>query len=57
MITTAGKGPEPSGLDSSTGICSEVPLGVVVVIDEPERAAPQPLVATTQSARAIAASR
>ena len=42
MITTAGNGPEPSGLDSSTGICSVVPLGVVVAIERPEIAPAQP---------------
>src|SRR5438067_12720522 len=42
MITTAGNGPEPSGLDSSTGICSVVPLGVVVAIERPEIAPAEP---------------
>jgi hypothetical protein len=42
MITTAGNGPDPSGFDSSTGICSEVPFGVVVVMDGPESADAHP---------------
>src|SRR4029453_9110768 len=52
MITTAGNGPAPSGLDSSTGTCSEVPLGVVVVIEDPESVGAQPA-ATRQPASAI----
>src|SRR5262249_10396759 len=46
MITTAGNGPEPSGLESSTGICSEVPFGVVVGMDGPTSADAHPAMAT-----------
>ena len=42
MITTAGKGPDPSGLSTVAGICSETPLGVVVVMDRPEAVLVQP---------------
>jgi hypothetical protein len=41
MITTAGNGPDPSGLNSVAGICSKAPLGAVVVIDR-EVVATQP---------------
>ena len=58
MITTAGNGPEPSGLDSSTGICSVVPLGVVVAIERPEIAPAQPPAAThSPSASAVVTGR
>jgi hypothetical protein len=33
MITIAGNGPGPSGLNSVVGICSKAPLGAVVVMD------------------------
>src|SRR5919108_5546308 len=33
MITTAGKGPGPSGFNSVAGICSKAPLGALVVMD------------------------
>src|SRR6266513_3105156 len=33
IITTAGKGPGPSGLNSINGICSNEPLDALVVID------------------------
>src|SRR5206468_5814451 len=56
MITTAGNGPGPSGFDSSTGICSEVPLGVVVVMEGPVSAGAQPATAA-HSASALAAVR
>jgi hypothetical protein len=36
MITTVGKGPDPSGLSTVAGICSKAPLGVVVVMDRLE---------------------
>jgi hypothetical protein len=42
MITTAGKGPGPSGLDKVAGIRSKVPLGAVVVIKRPEVVPMQP---------------
>jgi len=42
MITTAGKGPGPSGLDTVAGICSEAPLGAVVGMDRPEVVPMQP---------------
>ena len=53
MMTTAGNGPAPSGFDSSTGICSKVSFGVVVVMDGPEPLVAQP--AATKSARTIEA--
>src|SRR5881628_1342507 len=51
MITTAGNGPGPSGFDSVAGICSELPFGVVVVMDRPDvaPAQPPPTPADTQS--------
>src|SRR5262249_55713989 len=36
MITTAGKGPGPSGLKTVAGICSKAPWGAVVGMDKPE---------------------
>src|SRR5262245_25897883 len=53
MITTAGNGPAPSGFESSTGICSKVPFGVVVVRDGPEPLDAQ--AAAAHSTRASAA--
>jgi len=56
MMTTAGKGPAPSGFTSSIGIRSDVPLRVVVTIDGPESGAAQP-VAAAPSASAATTSR
>src|SRR2546425_3093435 len=56
MITTAGNGPGPSGFDRVIGICSENPLGAVVVMDGPESVPPQPLRAAAQSPSAISLS-
>ena len=33
IITTAGKGPGPSGLNNAAGIGSKAPLGAVVMMD------------------------
>lgn len=52
MITTAGNGPAPSGFTSSIGICSEVPLEVVVAIDGPESVEAQPATATLSASAA-----
>src|SRR5918992_4835193 len=49
IITTAGKGPGPSGFNSVAGICSDAPLALVVVMDNPELAAVQPPRNRTQS--------
>jgi hypothetical protein len=57
MITTAGNGPDPSGFDSSTGICSEMPLGVVVAIDGPEITPAHPPAATPSPSAITAVTR
>jgi hypothetical protein len=53
MITTAGKGPRPSGLDTIAGICSEAPLGAIVVIDGPEVVAAQPAKSNKEGSNGI----
>ena len=35
-MTTAGKGPGPSGFSIATGICSRAPLGALVVMTPSE---------------------
>ena len=52
MITTAGKGPGPSGFDNVAGISSGAPLGVVVMMDTPVPAHPVSTAAQSHGARA-----
>jgi len=49
MITTAAKGPGPSGFVTLAGICSDPPVGDVVVIERPDVVPTQPPSATAQS--------